>query len=231
MKSFATLALLSGIAIAQSTTVDVFLLPPNYSASVVTVDATATTMVLSCPTDAPEDPDEFDGCYADAFTVTAGPELFYAEFTEAFGEESNSIPVVTATISCSIGGTTTASCDQTMIGTVEGEVLTTSFATEYSSGELVFSPATVTAGADKLSAATGSPEPTSDSPSSNPSSPAHTGSLITRTTPAPTGSQPTGGSPTTEGSAPADTGAASANLIRGASIAGLAGVAAAMLAL
>lgn len=213
------MAFLAARALAQTSTVS--LINPygdsgSYEASVIGVNPTATTYEVTCA------PVTTDFC-GPASTITQGPSMWEMAYTDP-GE-------VSISAHCDLKGSSSATCTESVGGSlansqgVETSVLS---ADDFSS---IWQPVVITAGLEKLGAAstaaatTASQTPASGAKASSGASVASTASItiVTGTT---TGS--------TTGSAAArasSTGAAAVNLVRKGSIAGLAGVLLAALAL
>ncbi|KAJ4294854.1 hypothetical protein N0V88_005091 [Collariella sp. IMI 366227] len=147
MKHATPLVLAAGLAAAQSTTVVNLLIPAAdpqaIVASVISADPTATTYYLKCP----DGTDATDCGLADGVSVINGPSTL--AYTYLFSENS-------IIAHCSLySAKDEANCDGTLI-----EAGTTSLVTEVLTGYLAsYMPVTVTAGIEKLAAAT-SAEPT-----------------------------------------------------------------------
>ncbi|KAF2099924.1 hypothetical protein NA57DRAFT_55858 [Rhizodiscina lignyota] len=145
---------LATVACAQSSTVSLLLLdtdPQKLVASVVEANPTSTVYVLNCP-----DGTDSNDCGTFNEWVTAGENFYAMNMTE--GDFS-------ATWSCDVAGTTSASCSQSFGGAEANDPGTTT--TELSASEITYYPVVITAGAQKLNgAATATAAPASNSASS-----------------------------------------------------------------
>jgi len=138
-----TSALFALAAGAQSTTISLFLPdtdPQSLVASVIGVDATATTYLINCP--AGTDPS--DCGYGDGATVIEGPSTLRLVFLQA------GTPI--ETVACDVSGSTAAICtmSQELQGYSTNELLTTSLGPK----DITFFQVAVTAGAGLLGGAT-----------------------------------------------------------------------------
>ncbi|KEF55447.1 uncharacterized protein A1O9_08197 [Exophiala aquamarina CBS 119918] len=110
MKKSAVAMALAGAVSAQSTSSVVSVFFPDIDnqalvGSVITSDASQTTMVVACPSSA----SDTDCGLFEPVTVTVGPQTFHV----SIDEPSDDITVV---LDCAMDGTTAATCAQTYIG-------------------------------------------------------------------------------------------------------------------
>ncbi|MCJ1253920.1 Mucin-21 [Lignoscripta atroalba] len=160
-----------GLSSAQST-VSLFLLSTDNQSlvgSIVGSDSTATTYVIQCPPGT----DSNDCGYPIPVTVMQGPAtVFY----------SMSLPGFTADFGCSLGGTTTAICSQSVGGS---DANSPGQATEtLAASDITFLPVVITAEAGAGNTASTAPatttaEVTSDSSSSMPTTASSSGATST----------------------------------------------------
>jgi len=147
MKNSAIALALAGVVAAQSSVISVFLPGTDDQTllgSIITSDASKTTMAIACPTDA-----DADACgFPEPITVTVGPSTFHAE--ESF--ESTSV-----VLDCAVSGTTAAVCAETYVGpagliatdisaaasSFDTSVTTTAVTTTLSSTDVAFIPVTI----------------------------------------------------------------------------------------
>jgi len=168
MKKSALVLALAGVAAAQSSGVIGVFYPgaegQTLLGSIISSDATKTTLAVACPTNAGSDND----CAMADVTVTVGPSTFHAE--ESF--ESTSV-----ILDCQVTGTTAATCSETYVGpvglletdvsfltavsaTFDTSITTTATTTTLAASEIIFIPVTLTTGlgdsSDNTAAASGS---------------------------------------------------------------------------
>ncbi|EXJ94174.1 hypothetical protein A1O1_02567 [Capronia coronata CBS 617.96] len=157
MKSSAVAVILAGVVAAQSSVVSIFFPDVDEQqlvGSIVSSDASKTTIAVSCPTGT----DDTDCGFADTLTVTVGPSTFRVEET---------FESLTVELECALTGTTAATCEETYVGPaymidsdqgdsaaltatalddINTQITTTAVTTTLSSTDIVFLPVTITAG-------------------------------------------------------------------------------------
>ncbi|TKA80676.1 hypothetical protein B0A49_01625 [Cryomyces minteri] len=128
----------------SSTTLSIFLPntdPQSLVGSIIAVDSTATTLAIACPSGT----DPNDCGYPSPFTLTTGPSLYADSTVDPAGPG-----VFTQSVSCSLGGTTTAVCAASFGGSdANFPGLNT---TTLAQSDITLFPVVITAGAEKLGA-------------------------------------------------------------------------------
>ncbi|KAK6439782.1 hypothetical protein LTR95_004004 [Oleoguttula sp. CCFEE 5521] len=124
----------------------------SWAGSVVDACSGTTTVALQCTAaESSYLPGVADYCPRSGATptlvVTVGPSLYaYATTTSTAGVTVN------LNYMCSLGGTTSAVCTETLSGSANGKQTQTATSTTYASADIVVWQAAVTAGAEKLGA-------------------------------------------------------------------------------
>ncbi|KAK3305302.1 uncharacterized protein B0T15DRAFT_193015 [Chaetomium strumarium] len=168
MRSFTTTlaaaATLASLVVAQNNSVNMFIEDGIngqglYAASIISACKDQTVYALRC-TSARDDDIKPTICGPDvsALTVTAGPSVYmvsYVTETSAGGHEA----AVSVFESCSLQGTTAASCFATGAIEIDDRATATSFSTVLSGADYHRYQVAITGGAEKTASATGECKP------------------------------------------------------------------------
>ncbi|KAL9088035.1 MAG: hypothetical protein Q9165_006376 [Trypethelium subeluteriae] len=217
MLSISLLTLLASHAAAQTTTTSIFFGgiadnsdPDNtffstVVASVVSADPTATVLAVNCaspPSDNDNDNSNNDGgdsdgdaCGGPDVTITANPSLFVLQSTiYASSDTPSATGALTMSTRCELSGTAAATCtwyeggDAAAFGDDSSDLMSAPYTQVLNATDISFTPITITAGMEKLVAASSS---SSDSSTSSGS-----GSASSTAAPGSTGASSSGASAT-----------------------------------
>ncbi|KAF2234063.1 hypothetical protein EV356DRAFT_178086 [Viridothelium virens] len=193
LATISLLSLLASYAAAQTTTTSIFFggLADNSDpddtffstvvASVVSADATATVLAVNCASSS-NDTNNADECGGPDVTITANPTLFVIQSTIfASSETPSATGALTMSTRCELQGTTTGTCtwyeggDAEAFGDDQSDLMTAPLTQELSATDISFTPITITAGVEKLAAASGSSTSSGSSSASSTAAPGSTG--------------------------------------------------------